>query len=183
MSDRGLHLGPRGVSTTSAGHATVTQVLGGRSSNFSGLAGDLDGLPEQEELLRLAPNAGGFSLAKSLSSRTIREDFDYQETNGNITRRGTLDDNGTSSRDTTRQIPTVSATAGGTTASYIARSDTGSTSGGGYQGVFTDAAAPAAGGSQGQGRLYSTDWVSNSSQQLFAADGACYTKQGDGNLE
>ncbi len=159
----------------------MTQVLGGRSSNFSGLAGDLDGLPEQEELLRLAPNAGGFSLAKSLSTRTIREDFDYQETNGSVTRRGTLDDNGTSSRDTTRQIPTVSATAAGTTASYIARSDTGSTSGGGYQGVFTDAPAPAAAGSQGQGRLYSTDGVSNSSQQLFTADTAHFANQADGN--
>ncbi|MEX2170470.1 MAG: choice-of-anchor Q domain-containing protein, partial [Pirellulales bacterium] len=99
-----LGLGAGGFENTRQGHATIVEVFTNRSASFAGLAGVLEEPPPDWEEDPIVIYFTGGSLDKGTYQRTITEDFDYEEANGQFAREGTISDVTERTADSLRSI-------------------------------------------------------------------------------
>ncbi|MEX2172313.1 MAG: hypothetical protein WD851_23535 [Pirellulales bacterium] len=133
-----LGLGAGGFENTQQGHATIVEVFTNKSTSFAGLAGVLELPPPAWDEDPIVIQLTGGRLDKSTWQRTITEDFDYEELNGQFAREGTIED---LTERTADSLESVSGEDAEQSASFASRQDGGVVTNSEFRGKFTEDSA------------------------------------------
>ena len=156
---------PLGGTHIGSGHVTRYEQTTNRDTVFAAIADQRDELANEPLYLGLLAS-GGCSLEKSISSVTDKEEYDYSDTNGAVTREGNFSNQTEFSND---RIDRRNFSDDDTSYSY--REDTGRRSNSDTDGTFTDSTGGATPNS------YHADTAIDQAQEAFRATQSKFSTQ------